>query len=345
MKENSVVLFFLFAFLTKSITSDIISFNISTISTLCYLESIFSCKSIHQESVFNSIDLTSQYSLMAISGYISEQPEQLEFTERVAIAFKDEYINCKVITDNIRISNITFKFTFYNIDDITKVHYLKPTIPLAFKFQNESFSFTHNLLHNKKIQTSQFALDYFHKQIHFGGVPFDIINGKYSYKMKVNEQYNTWGLNLKYVYIGNLYNYTFLYNNHNQYSFFDSINEEINVPEEFIDFIKNVWLKSYIEKNICFYFENRKIKKFECNCSITKSLPSRFYFVFDKREISLPIQVLFENISLQNEKIQKCKLKLINYQRGDGKMNNYWSFGNIFLRNFITIFHYDEKTI
>ena len=57
---------------------------------------------------------------MAISGYISAQPEQQEFTERVAIAFKDEYINCKVITDNIRISNMTFKFTFYNIDDITK---------------------------------------------------------------------------------------------------------------------------------------------------------------------------------------------------------------------------------
>lgn len=124
--------------------------------------------------------------------------------------------------------------------------------------------------------------------VHFGGLP-ESINKTHLVNLKANEQYSTRGVNLKYVYVGNIYNYTFIYDNHDRYSHFDSVRHQIKAPDEFFQCIKKVSFSKFIKESLCFYIKSNGLKRLECDCSIIDSLESGINFGFEETEISLPL--------------------------------------------------------
>lgn len=105
----------------QSVINKIFSFHVNSISDLFYWEARLSCINATTEPIIYPVDLASQYSLMSISLFILNQSQQENLAKIIEVLSDNENIQCKVVTDNMTISNTTLKFTFYNFNALLKL--------------------------------------------------------------------------------------------------------------------------------------------------------------------------------------------------------------------------------
>lgn len=204
---------------------------------------------------------------------------------------------------------------------------------LSFKFQDEKFSFVHQLYNNHLIDQKVFAFQPIKNQkkgyLHFGGLPSP--TDEYKYHGGCNVKTNSsWGCHLKNVKVGNK-TYPFNINTVFQSSI-DNMIESI----KFFELFSHEIFKQEALKKIC--VEHKDFDgKFYLKCAPHAFDQKRnITFDFESMEISMPILVLF--YFNQGNYFSKFSYDYKNYTLFD--------FGFSFFNKFnLSVFDYDDKSI
>ena len=276
-----------------------------------------------------SIDFT-WTGLNVFRSWITQQPEihnlSLENKNIEGELCKGNYI----LNEN----NITLNdFPFYYIPDKNLLQQFD-SIPLKYKFKNESFSIVHHLYNNYHISHRSFSIYINNKEsisiIYFGGIPQNILNQyKYKTSIKVRQDYSTWGCTLHKVNIS-LYSYTV-----NGYVSFQSNINTTYVPSTFMYYLRNTIFSRYILNKSCEMITYTNPQKFVCLCSMLYDFPD-VWFHIENVALSLTKDDLFTPGSFE-----KC-IFLMQWKKD---FSAGWELGLPFLTKYLTNFDYDNSLI
>ena len=230
-------------------------------------------------------------------------------------------------------TNITLNdFPFYLTTDLFWLAY--DSIPLAYKFQNESNSIIHTLSKKGIIKRKSITFIFPEEKSDNGtliiGNSFNCFNQETLItSCKVNPNYTTWSCNLLQTQINKrVFQNTF-------HSIFQANIKAIMTPYYFMVEMNNSIFQQYYEENICKYKRNWNSENIECECSQLKENQS-ISLIFDT------CVFLFQNKELFIEKENnKCYFifepNLIN--------NETWIIGINFYKRYITDFDYEKGVI
>ena len=227
----------------------------------------------------------------------------------------------------------------------------------CFKFTDFKYSIIHNLFYQNLISKKKFGIvpnNIFNDNINnnfsnkniinnnnfgkffFGGIPLNLTYNLYKSSCKITEKYNFWSCELSYIFIGEISEkYENKYYKNNDYSYFNSAESRILVPEKFMIYLKENYLKQYLENKTCNYILYGMNYRFECECNIIKNL-DKLTFIFDSFQFIFNYSQLFifYGNNICNSIIYSNHLRYNNFV-----------FGVPFLKNFYTEFSYDDKII
>lgn len=255
--------------------------------------------------------------------YSPNKEEMILFNTKVE-AKKDSPSLTFNIKDNITVNS----FPLYYIVEYSNNFY--DTLPLAFKFSNESYSLIHFLKKNNYIDNKGFGIIYNKDNIseaslYLGGFPNEFSEGK-SLTVKVNESFSSWGFTLYKIKIS-----SYIYKVE-QYSFFQTKEPKILVPIEFYNFLRKNILNEYIMDEYCYYVNSVNGEQFVCICSQIEDFPN-ITFIFNNIQFSFTKNDLFSSLS------DRCVFNIVLNHSND------WVLGITFLSKYHTYFDYDTKSI
>ena len=211
-------------------------------------------------------------------------------------------------------------------------------IGLGFKFEDEKFSFVHQLYNQKIIEKKAFGFSY-NKETDNGTLFFgsnsevNFTQFKYKGKIKVNEKHASWGSNI----IGIVYNnkvYSF-----NSYAILNSGFFGVIFSHDFFDFMIDTFFKDKIDEKVC------SLEQMNSGCD---------YLVCNPEKIDISkesIILMYGEISI------KLPLNLLFTQKQRGYVSSFYSnpfreykntviLGMEFISLFeYTVFDYDNKAI
>ena len=227
---------------------------------------------------------------------------------------------------------VTLDFNEISMSDFY-MYYLKreeykiyDSVGLAFHVDNPKYSFIHQLYNHRYIDKLLFAFVpnkrfYNSGEIFYGGLPEEKIKDKYITHCSVSDH---WGCSLQGMKIGNK-----LYEFNEKYIHFETQYQKIFLHKNIFDIIVKNYLNEYIQKQQC-YMNN---ERYFCTCSYIDSF-SNMSFILDEHEFIFTAHELFEQEGLNCYFIIQENTKTY-----------YDIFGTYFLRKYITIFDYENKTI
>ena len=242
-----------------------------------------------------------------------------------------DYMN-KITYDNYSINN----FNFYILED--KYHFWDDVgLGLGYHFQNEQFSFVHQLYNKHYIDHKYFALLYNKTEstayIHFGGIPNKgELSFKYRGSCNVDKAYNTWGCNMtKFAYRNKVYNI-------NSYSIIHTCFTEIVYSNFLYDLFVNDILKNEIEKSICVKEStSNDVRWLECEIE-SLNINESYQFVFGGMQFNFTLKDLMEN--------ETGKSRILVFYNPFMNENNKIIFGMKFIRLFGCLsFDYENSLI
>lgn len=253
--------------------------------------------------------------------------------------FQEEIVCC-----GIKTSIFYYKLTEPPIDD-----YLFQGLSFSLHPKNESFSIMHQLKKTNQISQLIYAfgppimpIGY----MYLGGVPSDIIQNRDKGMCKVNN--NKWGCKLNNVVFTNKNEELLLSYNNKYKMIFQSAYKPIYAPSDFIDLLSKKLMKTYFDKNICYFkeFMFYHCKLIECldvDDNLLLSLPTFISFEIDNYLYKIPFEKMYEFSYDAIEK--KSFIKFLVVQSLNQDEEDYWILGGIFLTNFLSVFDYLKEEI
>ena len=291
-----------------------------------------------KSSIELPINLCSQYPIIS-SNSIQIQPG----TKSSKLRFP--YLNSKVDLDTVYLNkdnvnilpNINLKsYPFYYLKHYTSLYNTNlESLPFAYKFNDESFSLTHQLYKKKLISQLSFSLvntKNNQKSLVFGKPPS---LSKESAQLNVKSQYNTWGSDLSYIFINRVsYLSKNTYYKNNYYSFFDTGIAGMLVPTDFYNFLMENVFKKYIETKQCGNIVFSERFYFVCDNDVIDKIPD-LIFVFEDKGLRIKSKYLFSKMG-QNSDFRISENTV---------MENTFILGTSFISEFDTIFDYESNKI
>ena len=328
----------IFIFFTEKISCDSIAVPLSLKYGTYYL----SLSLIHQKANLElPINLSSQYTIVTSSSFrISPETK----SSPLRIPYLNEKIDLETAyynKDNVSIFPAVnlYSFPFYYIQYFSSNFDTRlESIPFAFKFDDESFSVTHQLFNKKLISHLSFALiseENNKKSLVFGKNPSKMKTHSSSAQLKVKSEYNTWGSELSYIFldkISYISKNTFYTNKY--YTFFDAGLKGIHVPADFYQFVMDNIFKSYVEKNKCRDVIFSEATFFVCDTDIIGTFPD-LIFVFENQAIKLPMKKVFAPMGSTSDLLMVPNTII----------NDTFILGNSFISEYDAMFDYQEKKI
>lgn len=172
--------------------------------------------------------------------------------------------------------------------------------------------------------------------MYFGGVPKEVLSNKIKGSCKVNNSKLTWSCQLNNIIIGNVTNPLHVISN-NDYSYFNTIHQEIYTPEWFFnETIENLYLKEPISKGACKIKIIEGITSYLCNYEVVNTL-NDISFQFDDYVYNIDKHYLFDCRSYSNS----CMLLL----QKRSNIKDYWVIGITFMKNFDMEFDYEDQEV
>lgn len=230
---------------------------------------------------------------------------------------------------NIEQSFIIPNFTFYYLKTYVPIF---DSISLSRTFYDINTSLVHSLYDHRLIDKLKFGYHSFNFTdglIYFGGIPADVINGKYSIKYNVDKTMSTWSPHIDKIMIGDR-EYV------NKYpAFIQSKERRILIPKEIQKFVNETYFLKYMKNKTCSYSSGYGYNFFVCKCSITNYLKS-FKFVIMNKIIEIDMQYLMRDL-----KSGDCQI-LFEENFIDPDM---FTLGMPFLQTFVSVFNYEDDTI
>ena len=214
---------------------------------------------------------------------------------------------------------------------------ISESISFALKPIDEAYSLIHQLYNAGQIDKKMFAVapeNTLKGQFYIGGIPNDIIANKPSGHCSAQKE--TWACTLetvrykneenKYIDIFDIKFFSFM---HYGYGLIVAPLSQLKVLEE-------RFFKKYLEDQTC-RRTHRYILAYECNNEEPyNNFPFALEFVFGDFSFSFPKEILLRHYSGSIT---------VNIYPGRYAPQDIWIFGNIFLRNFISTFDFDSKTV
>lgn len=185
-----------------------------------------------------------------------------------------------------------FKIYFTESHGNNRADHADDGIGLAYKFDDESFSYIHYLYNNKMIEHLQFTFEHYDESrkgiIHFGGIPNkSYLRMPYQGVLKVNDKFGTWNTKLTGVQFGQDF-YRF-----NNYAIIHSAFYDIFWSNALNDLMINTIFKKEIEREECFkrdYFEYSFV---QCENSTLPIFEKDIKFKFGNMITTVKIKQLF----------------------------------------------------
>lgn len=331
-------LFFIYELTLTS--SQSISYSFFTYMGLPYIENTFRGVT---PSVFLPIHTYQNTTILSKVIYKIDGPN---LTETIKVKLNNQNFNSSILTKsvyyNTKLSNeIIKKFSFLYVDSYL-FDFFSSGYGVTFKFNDESFSFIHQLYNNKKIDSRQFTIIPKEEKnitigsIHFGTPPQKKDNTFYKFngKCKVNNKYPYWGCYLMSVKTGGFSIPI------NKYSVFNTCDMNMILSKEFFKFIEIKLLNKNILNHTCFVNENAEgvffLKCITRNTLLVKDI----FFEFEGFIFKLKLGLLFECLA------NTCKSRFGYKIEEDGGDDSIVFFGYPFMSLFDGInFNYDKEEI
>lgn len=239
------------------------------------------------------------------------------------IMYLAKLLKGKISLDFNEISMTDF-YMYYLKRDEYKIY---DSVGFAFKVDYEKSSFLHQLYNHQLIDKLLFAFVpnkrfYNSGEIFYGGIPDEKIKDKYSTHCNVTEH---WGCTLQGITIGNKKKIEL----DEKYIHFETQYQQIFLRKNIIDTIVNEYFSDYIKKQQCYVNNDR----YFCPCSYIDSFQN-ISFTLDNHEFIFTGHELFEQEGMN------CYFIIL-----ENKKSYYDIFGTYFLRKYITIFDYENKTV
>ena len=287
------------------------------------------------------INLCSQYPIISSNSFKispNAQSSQLKFPYlNSKVDLETVYLN----KDNVNISpKVNLKsYPYYYLKYYTNNFNTNlESLPFAYKFNDESFSLTHQLYKKKLISRLSFSLvnmNTAQKSLVFGKPPSIIDTKKESANLNVKSQYNTWGSDLSYIFIDRVsYLSKNTYYKNKYYSFFDTGISGMLVPTDFYNFLMENVFKKYIETKQCGNVLFSEQFYFVCDNDVVDKIPD-LIFVFENKGLRIKSKYLFSKMG-QNSDFLISKNTV---------MENTFILGTSFISEFDTIFDYENNKI
>ena len=195
-----------------------------------------------------------------------------------------------------------FKIYLTQVHGNNRADHADDGIGLAYKFDDESFSYIHYLYNNKFIEHLQFAFEHDDQNrigmIHFGGIPSkEYLSMPYKGVLKVNDQFGTWNTKLTGVQFEQDF-YRF-----NNYAIIHSAFYDIFWSNALNDLMINKIFKNEIERGECFKREYFEYSFVQCENSSLPIFEKNIKFKFGNMITTISIKQLFREQSNHWESI------------------------------------------
>lgn len=333
-------LFFIYV-LTPPTSEQSISYSFFTYMGLPYIENTFREVT---PSVFLPIHTYQNATFLSKVIYKIDDPDNL--TETMEVKVNNKSFHSSIVTKsvyyNTKLNNEIIKtFPFLHVDSFM-FDFFSSGYGATCKFNDESFSFIHQLYNNKKIDSKQFTIIPREEEnltigsIHFGSPPQKTDNTYYQFngKCKVNNKFPYWGCHLISIKIGELFLPI------NKYSVFNTCDMYMIKSKEFFKFIEMKLLNKNILNHTCFVNENEE-GLFFLKC-ITRNilLDKDIIFEFEGFIFKLELKLLFRCLG------DTCTSRFGYKIEEDGGDDSIVFFGYPFMSLFNGInFNYDKEEI
>lgn len=298
-------------------------------------------ENIKKYNEYLMIDLRFDYSLITSRGYI---PTKM-FVNKTLTIFGEKREGIE-FNGTFLFPSKEFNMTMpvYLIDtEISEGNYLTSFLGLSYKVEKEDYSFIHTLKKQNKISKLSFAFDrssfsYNLKPIYFGGIPSEMIS-KYKYQafFKVNETYNTWGVDLQkvtFTYKGK--NYSEYINTH--YTYLNVNTNIIYGPRSFFAFINQTYFNQFYQNQTCSYrISSNTIEYITCFLGEIFIFPE-ITFIIGGYKFSFHYDSLFTRLDRGDFASFNIHLNLRDKEEK-------WMIGFSLFEQYLVNFDYEEKMI
>ena len=247
-------------------------------------------------------------------------------------------------------SNIHLPLHFYFISNSSLNNIVYNGISFPFNPTNEKFSFMHILYNQHKIDKLTYAIGQYHSTegtLYLGGVPNEAIINKF--KGECDVIYNKWGCELDQVffsYDNNTNRHLYQYNNTKRYkALFQAGYKYIYAPRDYIQHLIDIVFKSYFDNHTCIYQNSTFFRALTIKCeikNIDNFFPDKINFVFNGYVYPIEIKSLFH---LYRELDGKLVYFFDVVESMEDNENDVWIFGSLFLKNFFSVYDYEDKKI
>lgn len=316
------------------------------INTLLSIHSFFI---IENNGYFHNIKIEgydNNYSPVTLQGdgnYIYSR-KNLEYNVVSKKELTVEWEKCLNITNNqtlkfqnlIDLPEINLLFYYTNCSKISLGK--NEGISFSLSFNNEDASLVHTLKKKNLIEDLVFAYS-FHKSpiisLYVGGIDNSLINNVNSFECK--PQNNKWGCQLDYIYFDEQFNISFK----NNYSvIFEAPGIHSNVPNDFLNFIKNTFLLQEFKNREC-YFNSESFNGNYIFCEgniMNKGIPHYIYLNFNGNIVKLDF------FKFVHKTVSTSWITLTSSFKKSEK--DTWILGDQFLSYFnVSLFDFNKKTI
>lgn len=286
----------------------------------------------HELPIFFSFNMARDYSLLSEHTYkrLSMQSEKQEIVYNNQDVYADLLSLKLSLLAQCKIQN----FDMYYIHE--KRHELYDEIGLSYNSMEQTSSLVYQLKKNKKINRLAFGFSPEKNEeegdVYFGDIPTQYRNNN-KIELRVKSIEHKWGCDLTQIYINNEMKDKFEVDS---YTYFQSNSRFIRIPQSFFTFLNTKIFMDYIVKQQCVINQIGSIKKFRCDCEITKHFPS-IRFVIDDNIIELTKDNLFIFDSYN-----KCVFTMVN---DVNDFSRHFILGVSFYRNYYTLFNYERQSI
>ena len=205
-----------------------------------------------------------------------------------------EYYICVHYKDDVSVNTFDKSITLHFY--LTKFYARFQTylgLGLAFKFNNEQYSYVHQLYNENLINYRAFSFipdkDIEKGKIVYGKGKND--NFPYSGYCNVEDNHFTWGCNLtKIIFDDKEYNI-------NSYAMFLSISPVFFESKTIVNFMKDILLKDKFEDSTCVLLSNSFLNnRIQCKVMFMEDINKNITFVFGELKISFNINLLFNRM-------------------------------------------------
>ena len=235
-------------------------------------------------------------------------------------------------------NNISVTIHFYNIKEYEEFSENSNLVPFAHLFYDINFSLVHQLFYQGQILTLSFGFSKLFGlggNLYFGGIPNkEITSFPYFTQCKVNKTDVSWSCNLDRIYFDK--NRKHYVNKH--YMRFNTEKYFIEVPNDFLIYLKEEVFHSFILQNKCSFHNTTYHVGFACDCGIRNQMKN-INIVIDGKVFSIEMEKLFL-ISDEGTRFEYCDLIIERNKKGD-----FFEMGNVFIGMYSSLFNYENDTV